>query len=257
MTGTQVEAPIRAEEHLFWTTKEEQVLRERYQSGGAIECSSELPNRTILSIYAHAAKIGLKTSARKPPYKSSEHIDQAIRVTYQSTPKKGDIEALASRIMRPRWWVSRRAWQLGLVVPRFKEEPWSDVELELLDRHAHKNPEVIKLIFKKNGYERTATAIVNKRKRLELGLKLNPDPDHLTARQVAGLMGVDSGTVKRWIELEGLPAVRQGTKRTPQQGGDLWRINVRKLRLWIGSHAVQVDLRKVDRFWFIDLMANR
>jgi hypothetical protein len=243
-----------------WTTVEERVLLDHYASGGVMDCLAKLPGRSVLSIYARARKIGLKTAVKASPYKQwqkSDHVDEAIRLVYQTPPKRGAVDALATKLMRPRWWISKRARDLGLVVPRLKELPWSDEEIDLLEQNAHKSPDRIARILKGYGYARSVAAIIVKRKRNHLGPRENPDPENLCANQLAKLMGVDAKTITRWIELEGLPATRRGTKRVPQQGGDQWQINLGKLRLWIGSHALQVDLRKVDRFWFIDLMVNR
>ena len=71
------------------------------------------------------------------------------------------------------------------------------------------------------------------------------------------MFGVDGKTVTRWIACEDLPARRRGTARTAAQGGDEWEIERRKLRAWIRDHAQLVDLRKVDRYWFIDLAFGR
>lgn len=78
------------------------------------------------------------------------------------------------------------------------------------------------------------------------------DPDHFTAGQLAVLLGVDGKTVTRWIKVENLPGKKRGTARTEAQGGDMWWIARKNLKTWIGSHAQLIDLRKVDRFWFID-----
>lgn len=243
-----------------WTLAEERVLRQHYVDGGVEECLERLPHRSIASIYGRARHLGLKTQVKfteRKQWPNSEHIDNAIREVYQSTPTKGGVLALAGRLMRPRWWVSKRARDLGLTVPRFKEPEWCAAEEELLAINAHKSLCRIAHIFRRNGYTRTAVAIGIRRKRLQLGPRLNPDPDRSPANHVAKLMGVDPKTVTRWIEMEGLPAKRAGTKRTPQQGGDMWHINMKDLRAWVADHAVQVDLRKVDRFWFIDLMMGR
>ncbi|SEO65420.1 hypothetical protein [Nitrosovibrio sp. Nv6] len=243
----------------FWTTAEERVLSQHYVDGGIEECLAKLPNRSASSIYARAGRLGLRTKIKCSPYKSwekSEHVDESIRRGYQTTPERGDVESLANQLMRPRWWISKRARELGLTSPRFKEPRWTDAEVELLAKHAHKTLDTIARIFKKQGYVRSPVAIGVRRKRLHLGPRENPDPDFISARQLGVLMGVDAKTITRWIRMEGLPAIPGGTKRTPQQGGDMWRINLKKLHLWIGEHAVQVDLRKVDRFWFIDLMMD-
>lgn len=242
----------------FWTTAEVKILREHYEKPNGPElCADLLPHRALKSIYQQARRHGLKAAGiqlNRKRYTTDEFIDAAIIKAYQGTPDAGAITALSKRIMRPRRWIYDRALKLGVVQPRIKESAWTKEELELLEQHAHKAPQVIARIFRTKGYKRTPTAIMVKRKRLQLDTR---DYDHYTAREVGRLMGVDGKTVTRWIELYGLPAKRRGTRRTEGQHGDEWRISVHALRSWIAHNAAHVDLRKVDRFWFIDLLTNR
>ena len=109
-------------------------------------------------------------------------------------------------------------------------------------------------ILRKAGYVRSATAVHVKRKRLKLGVAEERRAAGLySAHELAELLGVDPKTVTRWIAQEGLPARRRGTARTARQGADEWEIPITKLGPWIRDHAQLLDLRKVDRFWFIDL----
>lgn len=241
-----------------WTTREEAVLRARYADGGARACLAELPDRSLGSIYQHARKLGLRApreagARARQRYFFSEALDVQIRLVYQSRPSRGDINALSRKLMRPRWWISKRAAALGLVVPRYKMSPWSPRELDLLRRKAHRHPEVIRRAFLAAGFRRTTTAIAVKIKRL--GLE-TADPDHYTAHALARLLGVDGKTVTRWIAAESLPAKRRGTARETTQGGDHWWIHRADLRRWILSHAQLVDLRKVERYWFIELLGG-
>lgn len=103
------------------------------------------------------------------------------------------------------------------------------------------------------GFRRSETAIVVHRRRIGLSSK---DPDHHTANDLAKCLGVDPSTVANWITRGWLPATKRGTERTPQQGGDQWWIHRSAVRRFIVDHAAVVDLRKVDRFWFIDLLAG-
>ncbi len=190
-----------------------------------------------------------RPGARK--YTIEPWIDAEIRRVYEAKPEhRGVVNELARRVGRPRWWVGKRALVLELKAPRFKEPDWTARELELLSTFAHHQPSVIARKFKAHGFRRSETAIVVMRKRQALDLH---DPDHFTAMQLAGLLGVDGKTVTRWIFHEGLPAGRRGTVRTPQQGGDMHWIERKQLRVWMGRHAQLIDLRKVDRFWFLDL----
>lgn len=240
----------------FWTTKEEAILHEHYSKPGGVErCVALLLGRTRGAIMQHGGHVlGLRAHLQpkdRKHYAGSEHIDQAIRFVYQNNASKGAIRELAAKIDRPRWWVSKRAASLGLAVPRYKDAPWSPAETGILEENCSRHPKSIRAALKRAGFSRTETAIIVKRKRLHLETK---DPNVYTATDLGNLMGVDRGTVTHWIERFGLPARRKPTDRTEAQGGDPYQITRRALRLWIGENAARVDLRKVDRFWFIDLL---
>lgn len=240
-----------------WTTTEEKILREHYSTpGGMDKCIELLSRRTRSSIYQHALKLGLKAchGGKHQYYETNDFIDNAIRQAYQKPPVKGAIQQLANRLNRPRYWVTKRATALGLITPRFKEPPWCEQEIEILEQHGHRALETIQRALARQGFKRTTTAIHVKRKRLHIDTH---DPNNYTAHGVATLMGVDSKTVLRWIEKLDLKASRRGTARTDQQGGDQYQISRKNLRQWIADNATHMDLRKVDKFWFIDLMAGR
>lgn len=241
----------------FWTAPEAKLIKAHYEQPGGIDRLVELlPHRTRGAIYQQGIRFGLK-AAQHPhriPHATSEHIDSAIRFVYQNSPQRNAINELAQKVGRPRWWVSKRARVLGLVAPRFREAPWSEAEVDILEQHAHRSLPVIRRILERAGYRRTETAISVKRKRVGAS---QVDPNQYSAHALSQLMGVDGKTVTRWIEKCGLPAKRRGTERTAEQGGDMWSISRRSLRTWIAENAAHVDLRKVDKFWFIDLMSGR
>lgn len=241
-----------------WLTTEDRVLRELYETQGPTAAAAALPGRTVSAIYTRATTIGLKAprpvrlgKPRRSAYTFTPAIDAEIRRVYQTVVARGALNALCARLMMPRHSVSRRAQLLGLLVPRFREPPWSEKEIELLHMHTVKTAVVIQRLLKRAGFTRTATAITVKRKRLHLPAD---EPGTYSANGLAKLMGVDGKTVTRWIHREGLRASRRGTKREAVQGGDEHRIVEKDLRTWIRKHPQVVDLRKVDRFWFLELV---
>jgi hypothetical protein len=246
-----------------WTSQEDQVLRTRWVVGGYQAVREYLPKRTYSAIVTRASTLRLRAPAhvRKRPqrYFATEHIDRAIRDGYlAATGDKKEIARLAERVGRPRWWVSRRALELGLRQPTKREPPWSGDELELLESLAHHTVEVIRRKMAAKGYRRSATAIAIKVKREGISLRESREISGIySATGLARLLGVDAKTITRWIQVEGLPATRAGTARTEVQGGDEHRIKAKDLRRWIGDHATRIDLRKVSRDWFIDLMMGR
>ena len=246
-----------------WTTPEVAIVREVYPAQGPQAVAARLPHRSLASIYTQAHTLGLKAPhvARtwgEVKWRITEAIDAEIRRVYQDGVGSGEVNELARRVMRPRWWVGKRAAVLGLKTPRFKEPPWTTAEDEKLDALAargHTAP-VIARKMRAAGFSRTETACIVRMKRI--GIARGGDGTEVwSATALAQLMGVDNTTVtKRWIKLEGLPAKRRGTERTAAQGGDEWLITRDGLRRWLKDHAQSVDLRKVDKFFFWSVVFN-
>lgn len=250
--------PMRSGAKRFWTGREEKLLRQHYPAGGINACLPVLTGRSASSIYQRAGQLGLRSPKtpvdfRRQRWTSSDAIDAVIRRTYQATPTKGDILRLAKTVGRPRWWVSKRAAALGLVTPRFKAPPWTEAEIELIEGRAHQSPATLRRALKALGYARTETAITVQLKRLGASRE---DPDHFTARGLASVMGVDVKGVTTWIAKGWLRAKRRGTERVEAQGGDLWWIHRRDVRAFIVENVAAVDLRKVDKFWLVDLLTD-
>lgn len=246
----------------FWTVAEIKRLREHYPSGGVEACMPHLPGRSASAIYNRAKAEGLRSeniknhNFREKRWATDEHIDALIVRTYQSKPDKHAVKRLAQTVNRPRWWVSKRAMKLGLTVPRFKEPEWTAEEIEFICARAHMDPQATSRRMKKHGWHRSPTSIVVKLKRLGQPRGRDADPDHCTASHLARLFGFDAKTVLGWIAKGWLKAEKRGTARTERQGGDEWWIHRRNVRAFVIQNASMVDLRKVDRVWFIDMLAN-
>jgi len=243
----------------FWTGREEKIIRQFYPAGGVAACLAQLPGRSATSIYQRAGLMGVRKPGpsgkvtERQAWTSNEHIDALIRRAYATDATKGAINRLAKTVNRPRWWVSKRATKLGIVPPRFKEAPWSEAELDLIVEHAHKNPATLRRMLARQGFARTETAITVKLKRAGAD---RTDPDYFTAGALAAAMGVDAKTVTGWIAKGWLKAARRGTERVASQGGDEWWIHRRDIRTFIIENVAAVDIRKVEKFWFVDLLAR-
>ena len=239
-----------------WTPAERALLAEAYTRGGYPAVRGLLPHRHERAIYAQAFQLGLSAPNGKPKgvprvkYEVTPQLDEQIRLRYLRPLLPGDMERFARSIGRPSWWIQKRASAIGCVVPRLKPLPWSADEIELLELHAHKAVAVIRRIFKGRGFIRTEASIGLQLKRRQIDRE---HPDCWSAGALAQLLGVDPKTVTRWIHAEALPAKRRGTHRHERQGGDEFVIERKKLRGWIATHQQLVDLRKVDRYWFMDL----
>jgi hypothetical protein len=248
--------------HRFWTNKEIAILKASFPAGGVSICLPLLPGRSASSIYQHANALELRApkgrhGAERQEWTASPQIDAIIIRIYQSTPAKGDIKKLARTVNRPMWWVCKRAVKLGLSQPRFRELPWTEAEIDYVTNIAHKDPESISRMMKRRGFNRSATAISVKLKRVGTPTGKNADTEHYTGRQLAGLFGIDSKAIAAWIGKGWLKAERRGTARTEQQGGDEWWIHRKNIRQFIIENTAAFDIRKVEKFWFVELLANR
>lgn len=236
-----------------WTTTEEAVLREHYPTQGAQRCADLLPHRGQAAVHAKAHKLGLRAPkgtttgmrfAKK--YPQSDQVDSIITATYRSITKRGDIKALAIRVGRPKWWVCKRAAELGLTLERIKPLPWSRAEMAVLEEFGACDCKTIARKLKDAGFSRSPTAIEVQRKRAKIDTS---DPDSWTARDLGSLLGVDGATVADWIERRGL----KGERKAWGPNGR-FRITRRSLRAWLQENHGYVDLRKVDQPWFWGLV---
>ena len=133
-----------------------------------------------------------------------------------------------------------------------KELPWSEAELEILARYAWMSDERIRLKLKAAGYPRTVTGIHLKLKRM----RFKHDGSFYSAYSLAQALGIDPHAVTRWIKCGHLKAKFRGTARGPQQNGDSYLIQEKDVRRFILEHPTDIDLRKVDQLWFLDLITN-
>lgn len=167
--------------------------------------------------------------------------DELIRKCYDS--QTHTITELAARFKVPRWVVRRRASQLGIA--RCKEPFWSKVDEQYLEKHYPKKS--IVTIAKHLG--RTLTAVALKKKRLGITKTM----EGYTLRGICEGLGVDHHKVEKWIRAGWIKVRGRGVDR-PQ--GDYKYFTEKDLRNFIRRHPDEIDLRRVDRLWFIDLLAG-
>lgn len=174
----------------------------------------------------------------------TETMDAFLRHMYDSTIK-GRSQELAHRLNVPRWAVNRRAAALGLSRP--KDRPWSRQDAAYLEANLHRSS--IRRLAEK--LERSPTAVKLKAKRLGL----RKYDEGYTASSLAEALGVDPHWVLARVRSGKLRASHRHTERTPQQGGDSWLITDEALVEFLREHPYDIDLRKVDSLWFMDLIA--
>ena len=188
-----------------------------------------------------------------PKYIISDRAHELIRDTYMAGTQNGEVADLARRLKIPVWKISRHAVRHGWVQRGHKEPNWSTRELEILERFARLSPERIQIRLKAAGFARSLNGIVLKRKRMRMLSNLEGQ----SARSLADCLGVDVKFVTRAIHAGRLKAKRRGTERTDQQGGDMWHIKDKHIRAYILENVHEIDFRKVDKYWFTDIVAGR
>src|SRR2546428_8128199 len=196
--------------------------------------------------------LGSKTPRRRK-YVFTAQIDERIREIYLHHPNaksRPGIRQLADQVGIPHWAFKKRARELGLA--RTKEKQWSEPELAILARYAWMSDERIRLKLKAAGYARTVTGIHLKLKRM----RFKCDPSFYSGKGLAQALGINSHVVTRWIKSGHLKAQLRGTARGAQQGGDIYLIREKDARRFILEHPTEIDLRKVDQLWFLDLITN-
>lgn len=242
--------PARRLQRKHWSPEEIAILREHYPVGGINACVARLPDRNERTIYTKAAKIGLRSKKHRVPptrWTWSLHQDDLIRRAYREDPRRGRVKRLARKMGRPAYAVSLRARQLGLVAPSGPGRPWAQREHDLIVAHASNQPISIARILKRNGFKRTPGAIQHRLNAMRID---RVDDDRYTGNGLAELMGVNVHKVASWIAKGWLKAKRERGDRTR------YSIHRNAVRRFIVENVGEVDLRRVDKLWFVDLLAG-
>lgn len=241
----------------YWREEEDDILRTHFSGEGGPACLTRLPRRTLSAVYARAYGLGLKSEQRAGPNKRQPHspeLDAKIREAWPSLTGRGDVARFADTIGIDRWFVTRRAVAMGLTKAHRRKEPiWTAAEDALMHKVPLHEPYRASEIFREHGFARTPTAIVVRAKRIGLSRRRS---DVLSAGKAAKILGVDD----KWITarcIDGtLKAEKRGTARLVQQGGDTWSIRPDDLRRYVIDRLEEIDIRKVDKFAFVDLLAG-
>ena len=191
-------------------------------------------------------------SLRPVKWPITPEIHEQIKRVYQESTGNGEVQALAERLGYPRGRISHYAENQGWIAKQSKQPNWTEKELAILESNAHLSPGVISAKLRKAGFVRSRTAIAIKLRRMRFLKNLAGD----SATRVAEGFGVSIKVVLDWIKKGYLLAERRGTERTASQGGDHYFIREAWVRELVLQHPELVDLRKVDKFWFIDLLAG-
>ena len=188
----------------------------------------------------------------KRKYLPTAAIDSAIRAAYWKQ-RQGDRFALKT-VSRQIGWsrdaVSKRGAELGIT--RAKELCWTGAEEALLERFGHLAPSGIRRQLAAAGSFRSIAAIQVKLNRTRIKQNL----EGYSANRLSDALGVDVHKVLLWIRRGILKAERRGTDRSQSQGGDIWWISNRAVRRFILRAPEEIDLARVEKIWFLDLLTG-
>ncbi len=191
--------------------------------------------------------------ARTPTYQPTDLIDGVIREAYKRYLDNNDRRAIGRAALKIRWpkhQVHRRAARLGLV--QVKEPRWSEAEEQLLRRWGHLTDGTVCRKLHESGFDRSVNAVHLKMARLRVKQNL----EGYSANSLAAAFGRDRHVIARWIERKWLTAERRGTERVSAQGGDSYWIKREDVKAFIFRYPDEVDLRKVEKWWFLDLLTD-
>jgi hypothetical protein len=180
-------------------------------------------------------------------------MHEAIVRIYQTSTGGGQVRALARKLGYPRWAITRHAIMSGLIAKQKKEPDWMDKEIHILELNAHRSPVAIQKRLIRAGFNRSLTGIILKRKRMRFLQNLDGE----SATSLGECLGVDQHFVTEAIRGGKLKAERRETQRTEKQGGDMWFIRNRNIRTYILNWLNEIDIRKVDKYWFVDLLTGK
>jgi len=260
-----------------WTKRELGILRRRIAEESADEVARRL-NRTPGAIQCKARQLGLATRrarAQRPcldcgamldagpwakycddcrprhrgkgrKYVVTAAVEAVLRDLYDSNIP-GRCGEVAAEIHWPEWAVKRAARELGLTRPWPRDRRnWTAMETAFVWRWAgRRSPE-----WMARRLNRGVTSIILKINRLHLSRRIR---EGYTARDLASLLGVDGKTICRWIAAGWIEARRQGTASP----SDPWIIEEAALMPFIREHRADIDLRKVNQEWFLDLVLGQ
>ena len=179
-------------------------------------------------------------------------IHARIEKIYKRDTGNGQVKALARSLGYPRWKITRYALKQGWTAKSKKEPPWSEDELEILQKHTYLGAERLQRKLKLAGFKRSFTGIVLKRKRMGF----SKYAEGYSAHALASYLGVDHDFVTRAIKAGRLKAKRRGTRRVKAQGGDSFYVSEKAVRDYILTYLNEIDIRKVEKHWFVGVLTK-
>ena len=232
-----------------------------YKGPRTVICPCGVPFQ-VPSHYGKDAKKYCSSACRKKyyakiMYRFTPEMDARITEEYRNKvgfTRTRVVRDLAESWGFPRYAIGKRALKLGLVpVVRGLPRAWSEIEKETVVKWAFLSIGSIRKKLKAAGFVRSENAIKIFITR-QIGFK---PKESYSATSLAGLLGIDNHAVLAWINKGWLKAVRRGTERTALQGGDSWTVRPEDVREFVINHLALIDIRKVDKFWLVELLTGR
>jgi RNA polymerase primary sigma factor len=146
----------------------------------------------------------------------------------------------------PRWQI--RKWAKDLGIARIKEPPWSEEEVAYLRNSMRRFG--LKKVARALGRSETSVKLKARR----LGIRKLVTGDGYTMRAVCRGLGVDHHQVERWLANGWFWGERRESNRHGGQRGDIWYFETEAIRALVRNHSEEIDLRRVDRQWFIEVL---
>lgn len=164
--------------------------------------------------------------------------------------------ALTKIVHKSASWISRRAFVLGLPYKVFKSVDrrtslWKEAEIDLLAEHADEPVSLVSRLFAEHGYYRSPRAIECARTLHRKSGRIPPlgaVREEYTEGEVCEHLGVSKKKAKRWIDTKLLRMNPVGLS---------YRIKRSHLRSFMICYPHEWDHTKVDKYWMIDILANR
>ncbi|MEN8262449.1 MAG: hypothetical protein ABFR82_03205 [Nitrospirota bacterium] len=183
-------------------------------------------------------------------YLFTSEMDKELLYTYSiNTDNKPRLINLAKKFNMPRWALYQRALKIGAVKSSHQKIKWGEEEIKILEHNAQYVPQTIKKRLEKAGYHRSIASIVLKRKRMRLLSNL----EGMSACLCAEFLGVSLHMVLNHIKA-GL--LRAEIIRYDRQGKVNYYVREKNLRKFIINNPDLIDLRKIEKYYFIELLAN-
>jgi len=195
-------------------------------------------------------KIEVQQRYKMAKYLFTPEMDEEILYTYSvNTDSKPRVINLAKKFRMPRWAIYQRALKIGAVTSSHQKRQWKEEETNNLEKYSRYEPQTIKKKLKKEGYERSMASIVLKRKRMRFLSNLKG----MSACLCAKFLGVDLHWLLNHINTGSLKAE---VIRRDREGKSNYFIHEKDLRRFIITNPDRIDIRKVEKYYFIELVTN-